>query len=62
MHKYLIMSCGLAIVFFLMYTSYGLAFYFGASLVTSGLCTPGSIFTVQDESKLKLPYLQTNNK
>lgn len=46
MHKYLIMSCGLGIVFFLMYASYGYAFYFGASLVRDGLCTPGSIFTV----------------
>lgn len=46
MHKYLVLSIGLGIVYFLMYAAYGFAFYFGAGLVLDGICTPGSIFTV----------------
>lgn len=46
MEKYLILSVGLGIVFFIMYAAYGFAFYYGASLVADGTCTPGSIFTV----------------
>jgi ABC-type multidrug transport system fused ATPase/permease subunit len=46
MKKYLIMSVCLGIVFFLDYVGYGLAFWFGAELISRSEITPGSVFTV----------------
>lgn len=46
MRKYYTLAIGLAVVFFIMYTSYGAAFWYGSQLIGAGECTPGSVFTV----------------
>lgn len=62
MQKYLTLSIGLGIVFFIMYASYGLAFYYGASLVVQGTCTPGSIFTVGLHHEMNFLHLKNLSK
>jgi len=44
--RYRVFSLGLGTVFMLMYIGYGVAFYYGASLVLTGETTPGTVFTV----------------
>jgi hypothetical protein len=46
MKKYYFLAVGMAIVFFITYGAYGLAFWYGSKLIVAGLSTPGSIFTV----------------
>jgi ABC-type bacteriocin/lantibiotic exporter with double-glycine peptidase domain len=46
MKKYSVLSVCLGIVFFLNYIGYGLAFWYGAELVTRSEMTPGNVFTV----------------
>ncbi|XP_075237871.1 ATP-dependent translocase ABCB1-like [Lycorma delicatula] len=46
MKKYYIIAFGIGAVFFIMYASFGLAFWFGAELIGAGVSTPGSVFTV----------------
>jgi len=46
MKKYFLMSVCVAIVYFLNYTGYGLAFWYGAELISKSEITPGSVFTV----------------
>lgn len=46
MHKYMVLAIGIGVVFFIMYASYSIAFWYGSTLVAWQLCTPGSIFTV----------------
>lgn len=48
MQNYWVLACGVSSILFLMYLSYGFAFYFGAGLVVNGFCAPGSIFTVSN--------------
>ncbi|KAE9524995.1 hypothetical protein AGLY_015045 [Aphis glycines] len=44
--RYRVFSIGLGTVFMLMYIGYGIAFYYGANLVSIGEATPGTVFTV----------------
>jgi len=44
--RYRVFSIGLGTVFMLMYIGYGVAFYYGANLVSIGEATPGTVFTV----------------
>jgi hypothetical protein len=44
--KYFIMSVCVGTVFFLNYIGYGLAFWYGAELISKSEITPGSVFTV----------------
>lgn len=44
--RYKVFSIGLGTVFMLMYIGYGIAFYYGANLVSIGEATPGTVFTV----------------
>jgi hypothetical protein len=47
MKKYLVLSvCG-GIVAFLNFIGYGLAFWYGAELISKSEITPGSVFTVR---------------
>ncbi|XP_059477144.1 ATP-dependent translocase ABCB1-like isoform X2 [Neocloeon triangulifer] len=46
MKKYYVLAVGMAVVFFITYGAYGLAFWVGSRLIGEGLCTPGSVFTV----------------
>ncbi|KAL1137860.1 hypothetical protein AAG570_009556, partial [Ranatra chinensis] len=46
MKKYYMISAGVFFVYFVMYSSYGLAFWYGSVLIGSGISTPGSVFTV----------------
>jgi len=46
MKKYFTMAVCVGIVFFLDYIGYGLAFWYGAELVSKSEITPGSVFTV----------------
>jgi hypothetical protein len=46
MKKYCSLAFGMAVVFFMTYGAYGLAFWYGSRLISEGLCTPGSVFTV----------------
>ena len=46
MKKYSVMSICVGIVFFLNYIGYGLAFWYGAELISKSEITPGSVFTV----------------
>jgi len=41
-----VFSIGLGTVFMMMYIGYGVAFYYGANLVSIGEATPGTVFTV----------------
>ncbi|XP_016656026.1 multidrug resistance protein 1A isoform X3 [Acyrthosiphon pisum] len=45
-NRYRVFSVGLGTVFMLMYIGYGVAFYYGANLVSIGEATPGTVFTV----------------
>jgi len=44
--RYRVFSIGLGTVFMLMYVGYGIAFYYGANLISVGEATPGTVFTV----------------
>lgn len=46
MKKYFIFAILLGSVFVIMYTAYGIAFWYGSNLIVEGISTPGSIFTV----------------
>ena len=46
MKKYFFMSVCVGIVFFLYYVGYGLAFSYGAELISESEITPNSVFTV----------------
>ena len=46
MRKYMYMSIGFMFVMFIIYASYGLAFWYGAKLVADGMVSPGGVFTV----------------
>ncbi|XP_050434282.1 ATP-dependent translocase ABCB1-like [Adelges cooleyi] len=46
MKKYYVFAVLLGSVFVIMYSAYGLAFWYGSNLIAEGLSTPGSIFTV----------------
>ncbi|CAG0888376.1 unnamed protein product [Darwinula stevensoni] len=46
MKKYMYMSIGFMFVMFIIYASYGLAFWYGAKLVADGMVSPGGVFTV----------------
>ncbi|XP_065339675.1 ATP-dependent translocase ABCB1-like isoform X2 [Cloeon dipterum] len=46
MKKYYVLAVGMAVVFFITYGAYGLAFWYGARLIGAEICTPGSVFTV----------------
>ncbi|CAI6347628.1 unnamed protein product [Macrosiphum euphorbiae] len=46
MKKYYIFSILLGSVFVLMYSAYGIAFWYGSNLIVDGISSPGSIFTV----------------
>ncbi|KAL5240368.1 hypothetical protein ACI65C_007778 [Semiaphis heraclei] len=45
-NRYRVFSIGLGTVFMMMYIGYGVAFYYGANLVSIGEATPGTVFTV----------------
>ncbi|XP_060869944.1 ATP-dependent translocase ABCB1-like isoform X2 [Metopolophium dirhodum] len=45
-NRYRVFSVGLGTVFMMMYIGYGVAFYYGANLVSIGEATPGTVFTV----------------
>lgn len=47
MKKYYILSILLGSVFMIMYTAYGIAFWYGSNLIVDGISSPGSIFTVR---------------
>ena len=51
--KYQVMALGVGLVFFVMYASYALAFWYGCELLAQGLLTPGDIFTVSFKAALK---------
>lgn len=44
--KYYIFAILLGSVFFIMYSGYGIAFWYGSNLIVEGISSPGSIFTV----------------
>jgi hypothetical protein len=44
--KYHVLGIGLGFVFFIMYGSYALAFWYGCQLLLADLLTPGDVFTV----------------
>jgi len=46
LRKYHVLAIGIALVFFTMYASYALAFWYGCQLLFDELLTPGDIFTV----------------
>ncbi|XP_046390861.1 ATP-dependent translocase ABCB1-like isoform X2 [Ischnura elegans] len=46
MRKYYLMACGVAVVYYITYGAYGLAFWYGSGLIGEGVSTPGSVFTV----------------
>lgn len=46
MKKYYIFAILLGSVFVIMYSAYGIAFWYGSNLIAEGISTPGSIFTV----------------
>lgn len=46
MRKYYFLSAGIAGVFFVLYASYGIAFWYGSEMIRFGEATPGSVFTV----------------
>jgi len=46
MKKYYILAVLLASVFIIMYSAYGIAFWYGSNLIVEGIASPGSIFTV----------------
>ncbi|KAF4517428.1 hypothetical protein B566_EDAN005037 [Ephemera danica] len=54
MKKYYFLAIGMAVVFFMTYGTYGLAFWYGAHLIADGTSTPGSIFTVLRDFNLEL--------
>lgn len=47
MKKYYVLSSCAGIVFFLNYIGYGLAFWYGAELISRSEITAGSVFTVR---------------
>jgi len=46
MKKYHVFSILLGSVFVIMYSTYGIAFWYGSNLIVDGISSPGSIFTV----------------
>jgi uncharacterized membrane protein (DUF485 family) len=46
MKKYNVFAVAIGVVFFLMYGSYSLAFWYGCQLLDQGALTPGDVFTV----------------
>ncbi|KAL5234824.1 hypothetical protein ACI65C_002234 [Semiaphis heraclei] len=46
MKKYYVFSILLGSVFLIMYSVYGIAFWYGSNLIVDGISSPGSIFTV----------------
>lgn len=44
--KYQVLGIGMGLVFFIMYSSYALAFWYGCQLLLNNLLTPGDVFTV----------------
>jgi hypothetical protein len=54
--RYRVFSIGLGIVFMLMYIGYGVAFYYGAYLISIGEATPGTVFTVNIANYFKKLY------
>lgn len=46
MKKYYLFSILLGSVFVIMYSAYGIAFWYGSNLIVDGISSPGSIFTV----------------
>lgn len=53
-NRYRVFSVGLGTVFMFMYIGYGVAFYYGANLVSIGEATPGTVFTVIISDYLKI--------
>jgi len=54
MKKYYIFAVLLGILFVLLFSAFGLAFWYGSKLIASGISSPGNIFTVNSKSKLIL--------
>lgn len=50
MKKYCIFAILLGSVFLIMYSGYGIAFWYGSNLIAEGISSPGSIFTVNLKS------------
>lgn len=46
MKKYYVFSILLGSIFVIMYSAYGIAFWYGSNLIVDGISSPGSIFTV----------------
>jgi len=46
MKKYYVFSILLGSIFVIMYSVYGIAFWYGSNLIVDGISSPGSIFTV----------------
>lgn len=46
MKKYYVFSILLGSVFVIMYSVYGIAFWYGSNFIVDGISSPGSIFTV----------------
>ncbi|XP_060871148.1 ATP-dependent translocase ABCB1-like [Metopolophium dirhodum] len=46
MKKYYVFSILMGSVFVIMYSAYGIAFWYGSNLIVDGISSPGSIFTV----------------
>lgn len=54
MKKYYILAVLLSAVFIVLYSAYGLAFWYGSNLISEGISSPGSIFTVSQKYKMKI--------
>lgn len=54
MKKYFLLAILLSAVFIVLYSAYGLAFWYGSNLIAEGISSPGSIFTVSQKYKMSV--------
>lgn len=54
MKKYYVLAMLLSAVFIVLYSAYGLAFWYGSNLIVEGFSSPGSIFTVRKKYKISV--------
>lgn len=54
MKKYYVLAILLSAVFIVLYSAYGLAFWYGSNLIVEGISSPGSIFTVSQKYKMSV--------